>query len=314
VIQFPRVRYCLEPPDWGAIRQPATPTFATPPTLRSAWPRLVGLAAARANVIFDARRAGADLRASLGFLVWLETARCFGVQELEGDDQITYALNRHLSAAAPSPPGTHGGVTAVVIAKNEEATLPDALRSVQELADELVVVVDDESTDATAEIARAMGARVLIRALRGNFAEQRNAGLAAVGTDWVVSIDADERIEPELLPMFRQLMAWPQADSVFVPVLNLIAERGEDPVHWPDVKVRVFRSRLRFQGAVHERLEGWRRPMFTPLSGPFIRHEKTLLTQHRSTLLYDEIDPRRPYTREEIASVKDELTRLEREE
>lgn len=310
MIQFPRVRYCLDAPSWAATRQASVPVFLAPPTLRSAWPRLAGLAASSPATVAAARRAGCDLRSTLRFLLWLDTAQCFGIEALESSDEITSVLGRHLPEPRESSLKRAVSVTAVIIAKNEETILPAALRSLESFADELIVV-DDRSTDATAEIARDMGARVLTRSLSTNFAAQRNAGLAEVRTAWAVCIDADERLEPELAPLARQLMAWPGADSVFAPVLNLITERGAAPVHWPDVKVRIFRARLRYRGAVHERLDGWRRPMFLPLSGPYFQHEKTLLSQHRSTLRYEAIDPR-PYTREEIASVKEEMAQLER--
>jgi hypothetical protein len=311
MVRFPRVRYCLEAPSWPATSQASVPVFVAPPRLRCAWPLLARRAAARTSTLIDAQRAGADLRSALRFLLWLDTARCFAVEALEGGDELTAALDRHLPRPSEATRKSPVAVTAVVIAKNEEAALPGALRSLEPFADELVVIVDDQSTDATGQIATEMGARALTRSLGGDFAAQKNAGLSAVKTEWVICIDADERLESGLGPLLRQAMAWPEADAVFVPILNLITERGEEPVHWPDVQARVFRAHLRYRGVVHERVERWRRPLFVPVSGPYIRHEKSLLRQHRSTLLYDEIDPKRPYTREMIASVKEEMARLE---
>jgi Glycosyl transferase family 2 len=312
MVEFPRVRYCATAPSWSRTREAEVPWFLAPPRMRCAWPLLARRAAGRAAVIAAATRSGADLRTALRFLLWLDTARCFGIEELERTDQLSAVLTRHLPPPADQPDVNPGPVTGVVIAKDEEQRLAGALRSLEPFVDEMVVV-DDHSTDATAQVAKDLGARVLRRRLQANFAEQKNAGVAAARTDWVVCIDADERLEPGLIPILRQAMAWPDADAVFVPLLCLIMERGEAPVDWPDVQARVFRAHLRYRGAVHEVVDGWRRPMYAPLSGPYIRHEKTLFSQHRSTLLYSQIDPS-PYTEEEIASVKEEMTRLERDD
>jgi glycosyltransferase involved in cell wall biosynthesis len=90
----------------------------------------------------------------------------------------------------------------MIAAKNEQHYLPDALKSVQGCDD--VVVVDDESRDRTAELAEAAGARVFRRALDG-FASQKNFGLDQCRHDWVLILDADERVSPELLRQIQEL-------------------------------------------------------------------------------------------------------------
>ena len=95
-------------------------------------------------------------------------------------------------------------ITALVVARNEEARLPDCLASLA-WADEVVVVLD-RSTDASAAIARAAGAVVLEGgwALEG---ERRNAGIAACTGPWVLEVDADERVPPELAAEIRRVAA-----------------------------------------------------------------------------------------------------------
>lgn len=86
-------------------------------------------------------------------------------------------------------------ISALVVARNEEARLPDCLASLR-WADEVVVVLD-RSTDGSAAIAREAGAQVL----EGDWAlegERRNAGIAACAGPWVLEVDADERVPPEL--------------------------------------------------------------------------------------------------------------------
>ena len=95
-------------------------------------------------------------------------------------------------------------LSALIVARNEEARLPDCLASVA-FADEVVVVLD-RSSDASAQIARAAGARVIEGAweLEG---ERRNTGLDACTGDWIIEVDADERVSPPLAEAIRRVIA-----------------------------------------------------------------------------------------------------------
>lgn len=87
-------------------------------------------------------------------------------------------------------------ISAVVLTKNEEDNIKDCLSSLKWC--EEIVVVDDCSTDATVKLARDMGAKIYERPLDGDFAEQRNFSLRQAQGDWVLFIDADERVSPKL--------------------------------------------------------------------------------------------------------------------
>ena len=87
-------------------------------------------------------------------------------------------------------------ISVVVLTKNEVKNIQACLESVA-WADELVVI-DDFSKDKTGQIAQKMGARVYRRRLENNFAAQRNFGLKKAKGDWVLFLDADERISPML--------------------------------------------------------------------------------------------------------------------
>jgi glycosyltransferase involved in cell wall biosynthesis len=113
-------------------------------------------------------------------------------------------------------------LSALIVARNEEQRLPACLASVV-FADEVVVVLD-RSTDGSADVARAAGAVVLEGAweLEG---ERRNAGIAACGGDWVLEVDADERVSPDLARAVRRVIgesafAWHQ-----VMVDNYVGDR-----------------------------------------------------------------------------------------
>lgn len=125
--------------------------------------------------------------------------------------------------AASTPPGAPAPrLSALVVARNEEARLPDCLASLA-FADEIVVVLD-RTTDRSAEIARAAGARVLEGAWELEGA-RRNAGIAACTGDWILEVDADERVSPALAEEIREVIATSPYAWHLVPVDNYVGER-----------------------------------------------------------------------------------------
>lgn len=104
----------------------------------------------------------------------------------------------------------------LILTKDEEQNLPDCIASVQPCDD--VWVLDSGSDDATAKVAERMGAEVRVRPF-DNYAAQRNAGLALpFKHDWIVMLDADERLSPELSVELREALdkATPEVDAFFV--------------------------------------------------------------------------------------------------
>jgi glycosyltransferase involved in cell wall biosynthesis len=154
-------------------------------------------------------------------------------------------------------PGAAGGLSVVIIALDEEARLAQCLASVS-FADE-VVVLDSGSRDRTVEIARAAGARVETSPDWPGFGPQKNRALALATRDWVLSIDADERVTPglreEILAVVRSGAASP--DAFDMPRRSSYC--GQYMAHsgwYPDRVTRLFRrGRARFSDdIVHERL------------------------------------------------------------
>jgi glycosyltransferase involved in cell wall biosynthesis len=113
-------------------------------------------------------------------------------------------------------------LSALVVARNEEARLSGCLATLA-FADEIVVVLD-RSTDASAEIARSAGA-VLLEGAWALEGDRRNAGIAACSGDWILEVDADERVPSELGAEIRALIARSTAAFHRVRIDNYVGER-----------------------------------------------------------------------------------------
>ncbi|MDE2144277.1 MAG: glycosyltransferase family 2 protein [Elusimicrobia bacterium] len=146
-------------------------------------------------------------------------------------------------------------LSALLIAKDEEADLPGCLESLKGLAGEIVVVVSADTTDRTEELARAAGAKTIRRAF-DDYARQRQAGLDAATGDWCLWIDPDERVTPALSSEIRAVLEAAPADGGFdVPFEVRFLGRT---LRWgglgSESHVRLFRrTKSRFVGGeLHE--------------------------------------------------------------
>ena len=143
----------------------------------------------------------------------------------------------------------------IILTHNEERHIEACIKSAA-FADE-ILVIDDESTDRTAELARAQGARVIERPLAGDFAAQRNFALTQTDADWVLYVDADERVSPETEPELRRVMA-ENARAVYeIKRINVaFGQRMNYGGHKPDYSRRFYpRDAVHWVGLVHEHTE-----------------------------------------------------------
>jgi glycosyltransferase involved in cell wall biosynthesis len=135
------------------------------------------------------------------------------------------------------------GLSVIIITKNEAARLGDCLASVK-FADE-IIVLDGCSTDATAEIACAHGAQVHQVADWPGFGPQKNRALALATKPWVLSIDADERVTPELQAEIVRTLAQPTYDAYQIARLSeFCGKKIRHSGWWPDYVLRLFRREL----------------------------------------------------------------------
>jgi glycosyltransferase involved in cell wall biosynthesis len=161
-------------------------------------------------------------------------------------------------------------LSAIVITKNEAAKIEACLDSLA-FCDERIVV-DSGSSDDTVALAQAKGARVATHAWQG-FGAQKNFALSLANGDWVLSVDADERVSPELAAQIAAAIADARADGYEMPRLSSFCGRPMRHSGWyPDYVLRLFRrGRARFSDdLVHERVicDG----RVARLSAPLIHH------------------------------------------
>ncbi len=159
-----------------------------------------------------------------------------------------------------------------MIVRNAETTLASCLESARGLADE-IVIADTGSADQTARVARDFGARWFSVPWDNDFAAARNRCLAEVHSAWVLSLDADERLDPGAAASLPALLARADVTGYLVPIWNYVgslAERLWDrparpnpgripaasgyPAYVEHENVRLFRRLpgVRFVGRVHE--------------------------------------------------------------
>ena len=133
-------------------------------------------------------------------------------------------------------------LTVTVITRNEAANIDEALASVA-WADE-VIVIDSESTDGTADLARRRGARVEVRAWPG-YSAQKNYAASIASHDWILSLDADERVTPGLAGEIRALLAAePSSRGYRIPRVSHYLGRWIRGTDWyPDYQLRLYDRR-----------------------------------------------------------------------
>jgi len=172
-------------------------------------------------------------------------------------------------------------LTATLIAYNEEHDLPRALASLSGVANE-IILVDSGSTDRTCEIARQSGARVYSKPLDG-LAAQKNYVASFSSNDWILSIDCDEELSPELR---ASLLNWkqqtPDKNGYEFPLMtNYLGAWIRHSGWYPDYKLRLYRrDKGEFVSATHEgvRVEG----PIGRLDGHLLHYTVRSLAEHQA--------------------------------
>lgn len=146
-------------------------------------------------------------------------------------------------------------ITVIILTKNEEKNLPFCLKSIRQLADE-IIIVDDKSSDKTINIAEKAKAKILRRDL-DDFASQRNFALSKVKTPWVLLIDADERVTPQLAEEIKMAVKSKKFNGYRFPRKNVIFGKWVKYSGWyPDWQLHLFKTKKgKFIEKVHEQVK-----------------------------------------------------------
>lgn len=148
-------------------------------------------------------------------------------------------------------PSSEFKLSLAMIVKDEEEMLPACLESVQGVVDEMVIV-DTGSSDRTVEIAESFGATVLHHEWNGSFSDARNVSLDAATGDWILHLDADERILPEDKDKLRPLLARTYREGFLLVETNYTGEGEIGAVTHSTLRLWRHRPEYRFKGAIHE--------------------------------------------------------------
>jgi tetratricopeptide (TPR) repeat protein len=161
---------------------------------------------------------------------------------------------RARSVAGRAKPATGLTLSLCLIVRDEAQMLPRCLAAAGPAVDE-IIVVDTGSTDATVEIARSFGARVIEHPWTGSFSEARNVSFDAATGDWVMYLDADEVLVDDDVAQLRTVTGRTWREAFYLVETSYTGELGDGSAIVNNA-LRVFRNRpqYRFKDRLHEQI------------------------------------------------------------
>jgi len=172
-------------------------------------------------------------------------------------------------------------ISVAVLTRNEKKNIEGCLKTLK-WCDE-IIIIDDYSEDKTVEIAKKLGARVFKHRLNNNFAQQRNFGLQQAQGEWVLFVDADERITPELAKEIKQEVKKDERYAFVFKRQDYFM--GKPLKHGETAKVRLLRMAKKngeWERAIHE---VWKTKWRTKtLKNPILHYSHTSISQFLSQI------------------------------
>ena len=140
----------------------------------------------------------------------------------------------------------------LILTYNEEKNIEECVGSVS-FADE-IIVIDSGSTDQTCQLAEKLGVKFVYHPMNEGFAGQRNFALQQTGADWVLYLDADERITPELAGEIQEIVKKDEQYAYQILRNNVVfGQHVGYGGHSPDYSLRLYpRLAISWEGVVHE--------------------------------------------------------------
>lgn len=143
-------------------------------------------------------------------------------------------------------------LTVIILTHNSSGLIVDCLNSVKSA--DGVVIIDDNSTDETLKLAEPFKPKIIRHQLT-NFSKQRNLALKQVRSDWVLFLDSDEQVSPELTREIKTKIADSNYSAYRIKRLNYFFGRTiKHGGYWPDWQTRLFKVKdfQKFTGVIHE--------------------------------------------------------------
>lgn len=140
-----------------------------------------------------------------------------------------------------------------MIVKNEAEYIEDCLRSVQAIADE-IILVDTGCTDETLLLAKPFNVKIIESAWQDDFSKARNVSISRAQGEWILWIDADERLDPQSIPVLKSLLKKPQKPTAYtVQIHNLMPDGKNYKISGAH---RLFSNHfgISFSGRIHEQI------------------------------------------------------------
>lgn len=180
-------------------------------------------------------------------------------------------------------------LSVVIITYNEERNIERCLLSVQELADE-ILVVDSFSKDRTLEICKLFNAKVIQNPFEGHI-QQKNFAVKQAQFDWILSIDADEVLSDELIKSIKQIKSKEKPEVNLYEMNRLTNYCGSWVKHcgwYPDTKVRLVDRKFAKWGGVnpHDKLEGHKQEQVDFLKGDILHYSYYTKEDHLKQIEY----------------------------
>ena len=145
-------------------------------------------------------------------------------------------------------------VTVVILTKNEENNIIGVIENAKRITN-TVLIIDSGSTDNTVSLAEANGAKVVYREWDNDFSAQRNFALKHVDTEWVLYLDADERLDDELCNSIKKVVSYgQQMQYSIVRKIHAFGFEYKHGIFKPDKVLRLFPTKtVHWENKVHER-------------------------------------------------------------
>lgn len=172
------------------------------------------------------------------------------------------------------------GLSFIIHTKNEENNISDCIDSVKEIVNE-ILVIDMKSSDRTTEIAKSKGAKIIKVKDMGFADPARNFGISKANHEWVLYLDADERLPKTLQKIILQIIDKDKFDLVRFPRKNIILKKWiKHGMWWPDYHLRLFKKGFLFYpGNMHAQPKYHGRLLILPQ-----KVENAIIHHHRSSI------------------------------